>query len=801
MKKMVRWSKSYLLPFCLLLAFGLMSCEEKEIIPLAQEDLLGEQTFDIETASEIMVDEKGNPVAYFDDKGRRYDRKGNPISSVNLKDDVSNNRRHLVTLYKDANFNRRSVTISGSPTTYSLSTNLSNYNIDNQLSSFVLGPGCEIRLYKGTNQRGDSYSRSVLNSFDAHYHKSVGGGFNDEISSIRITCKSEYSQPNNLCGYVYRDSYVGGSLPIFWKADLEWQFLSDVSFNNNISSVATNMNSRCKGIMLYDKSNDHDTGAYFWVDPDADYSNLNFHGINNTVSRIVEMPEVAHDHRRLNKYKKVVAITYRYPNFRGQETYWYHDEGSEGEITFPIASLAVAPNSTFSYYDKNIYSTEAMESGYYPSLNASAVGVYGATRESSNTFCGTLFDVDLDAGTVANDNANLPIFDGLTNYSLPDGKRIVRIYDINTSLNDKGSAFSATDMNTRCKGVTLWDKGGNKAYVNKRAWYPVDGKSYPLPTGINNAVSGISTEGCTKEAVGGLPAYAYNEMVHTINRTKHYLGGGTTWRTQANSYAARWGWMLKQQRLKFALSTALTISSLVRGDYWVAGASVVAGTCYVAYGSATKALSTSEYYERKLFPLNGAWTTANKWMAGNLAFAAQHGFRFDTKADFEEADNDPVNPFVKTKPLHAFPINGGMETLWKQDPESFWSKVQEALKAISPTPEQEEYKDWYTTNSDMQNELTAYQAAYLYLNSAGDLLMSGSTTIEGYITAMGTYFSKDAANYTSDDRAIHLNITTTNIMNQVNATPTERVINLQGAVENGTLQPLLNTTNFTLNNP
>ena len=39
MKKLMYWGRSYLLPVCMLLVFGLMSCQEKEIIPLEEGDL------------------------------------------------------------------------------------------------------------------------------------------------------------------------------------------------------------------------------------------------------------------------------------------------------------------------------------------------------------------------------------------------------------------------------------------------------------------------------------------------------------------------------------------------------------------------------------------------------------------------------------------------------------------------------------------------------------------------------------------------------------------------------------------
>ena len=62
MKKLIIRSMVRMLPLCMLLAFGLMSCQqEEEIIPLTSEDLIEEVVteFDPETAEHVIIDKNG----------------------------------------------------------------------------------------------------------------------------------------------------------------------------------------------------------------------------------------------------------------------------------------------------------------------------------------------------------------------------------------------------------------------------------------------------------------------------------------------------------------------------------------------------------------------------------------------------------------------------------------------------------------------------------------------------------------------------------------------------------------------
>jgi hypothetical protein len=245
------------------------------------------------------------------------------------------------------------------------------------------------------------------------------------------------------------------------------------------------------------------------------------------------------------------------------------------------------------------------------------------------------------------------------------------------------------------------------------------------------------------------------------------------------------------------MTTALGIASLVNGDYWLTATSVVAGTCYVGYKSITKQLNNSKYTSKFLFPVNGVWTTGNKWMANNLAFASQHGFYYSSKAEYDAGDADEEQPFGGAQPLVEFsaatyyPVaigsssNTNMATIWQSDPEYFHEMLD--LANQNPTGLWENgYLTWHNANELMKHVLAVFQAAYLYLNRAGDALQGTGNLYEGYITTMGLSYIASTP--------IQIEV----VNDVVFKTDQQKADIIVDQIASGTLVPLSNVTNSTL---
>lgn len=190
-----------MLPFCFLLAFGLMSCQqEEEIIPLEADDLVeGSSEFDVEEAEHVLFDADGNLVGYMDKKMTHiYDEEGVSLSSTNGRNPHYSYLVPLV-VYQHGNYGGQVINYHyGGHTSW-------NNNPMAGISSLIVPPGCKVTFYKTTNYTGES---KIVGATDLKYAlyedlTRYNTGWNDQIRSFKFECTNDRAPFGNLCGVSY----------------------------------------------------------------------------------------------------------------------------------------------------------------------------------------------------------------------------------------------------------------------------------------------------------------------------------------------------------------------------------------------------------------------------------------------------------------------------------------------------------------------------------------------------------------------------------------------------------------------
>jgi hypothetical protein len=297
MKKFMYWSKSYLLPLCFLLFFGLMSCEEQEIIPLAEEDanLVDNNGIDVESY-DFIVSEKGEITGRYNREIEMIDEKGNVLSNGNGLSNSRDNHtsRPKIFLYKDSQFRGSRLGLFSSGNNIEVS-NLSSYGFNDNISSIVVPSGCYITAWQHANFGGKQYYATVLNVNRPHYEKYVGSTMNDKISSFKVRCRSDINTSGTFCGYAWSNTnYGGNSLPLFAEKHLNLSSLG--WFNNKISSVSTNYYSTCDAIGLWEHTNitsSNKNQKRTLLDSHRDYSNIHGYGMGDRASVVETDREIS----------------------------------------------------------------------------------------------------------------------------------------------------------------------------------------------------------------------------------------------------------------------------------------------------------------------------------------------------------------------------------------------------------------------------------------------------------------------------------------------------------------------------
>lgn len=539
MKKLMYWSRNTLLPLCLLLVFGLMSCQQDEIIPLKEDDLVENPIGDIpeldmENPAGVVVDEKGNIVGYYDSQNNRYDQDGNLSNQKTTA--YNSNDRLLAVLYDQESYKGISMMyfLQSSQTSLNIRDLRITGNFDNRARSMVVGPDVNIQLFEHSGYRGERISQGQFNS-SPHYIPSLSSYISGKASSLRIrTTSGSNANGSTFCGMLFdngRWSRGNAHIPIFKGNELK---LADYGLDNRVSSYAANDNSNCSGVMLYDHVSDLGQN-YHWASrgEDIDYFSSHSSGMDNKISRVVETTQIDHDYRRLARNKKVGLITFSRSNFEGNPTIYY--QGTDISTSFfgwKIYSYVVAPHTKFRHRSQSGSIQVVSPGGYQNSyLSTDIIKVESQNLSNSayndNNYCGELYNDSGGAGGwIRSDRKHIPIFEGLTNYSLADGKKIIKLSNVTGDLNNRGSTFQATDMTTSCSGVTFWkDDGFTNTIIGKRGWFPVDGQKHSLPSGIDNTVSSISVEGCTSNSTG-ITQDEYIDFVDQIVFDSNNYGSG-----------------------------------------------------------------------------------------------------------------------------------------------------------------------------------------------------------------------------------------------------------------------------------
>jgi hypothetical protein len=759
MKKLMYWSRNTLLQLCLLLVFGLMSCQQDEIIPLKEDDLVENPIGDIpeldmENPAGVVVDEKGNIVGYYDSQNNRYDQDGNLSNQKTTA--YNSNDRLLAVLYDQESYKGISMMyfLQSSQTSLNIRDLRITGNFDNRARSMVVGPDVNIQLFEHSGYRGERISQGQFNS-SPHYIPSLSSYISGKASSLRIrTTSGSNANGSTFCGMLFdngRWSRGNAHIPIFKGNELK---LADYGLDNRVSSYAANDNSNCSGVMLYDHVSDLGQN-YHWASrgEDIDYFSSHSSGMDNKISRVVETTQIDHDYRRLARNKKVGLITFSRSNFEGNPTIYY--QGTDISTSFfgwKIYSYVVAPHTKFRHRSQSGSIQVVSPGGYQNSyLSTDIIKVESQNLSNSayndNNYCGELYNDSGGAGGgaggwIRSDRKHIPIFEGLTNYSLADGKKIIKLSNVTGDLNNRGSTFQATDMTTSCSGVTFWkDDSFANTIIGKRAWFPVDGQKHSLPSGIDNTVSSISVEGCNGEStLMGTESYNAGAEMH------RFLGDAYNTRTNGN--VPFWK-EFTREAVRPAVGGFVSLgASAVLGYFGTQNMMTIVGTgvattvlCAVGMGKAINLSRNSAYTSRGLFPATGGYFSF-AWQRANLKIAGLRGFYFLGETQLNEFKANPDLAMKKAKwfvnlPTYSVTFDGLTANVNEFINEHGWVKFQELLEAASKVGTGNPLnglKNWMDRN---MVEQLKYLKSDFYLSTLETLAAVPAGVYGGYMIGTG----------------------------------------------------------------
>jgi hypothetical protein len=195
--------------------------------------------FDVESASNLIVDKKGETIGYLDARLQQRALDG-ALAPASAHSFFSSPQR--VMLYSNGNYS--GVSTSYHSTSPTFTANLNSFQND-QTSSVVAAPGCRVDLYDGINQTGALLISINANQGSAIYINLTAS--NDKASSMRVSCKNN---DNILCGYLYKDANYGGdAFPVY--NEYRYDLSGFPGWNDTASSVAMNPYATCDGIGLW----------------------------------------------------------------------------------------------------------------------------------------------------------------------------------------------------------------------------------------------------------------------------------------------------------------------------------------------------------------------------------------------------------------------------------------------------------------------------------------------------------------------------------------------------------------------
>lgn len=535
---MTRW-----LPFCFLLVLGLMSCQqEEEIIPLETDDLVDDKiknptSFDTLEATGVVIDKDGEIIAYYDKELNLFNEKGISLSN-SRGTNIDGSIRTLAILYDGPFFRGQYYIIATSSVNHTGVFNLSNIGWANRAESMVVAPDVLAQL-----QDFDVPIDAVRKNYgdlngEPHYYEELPGIYN-KSDWIFFNWNRYSPNTDKMCGmlYQYSNFSVGGAkIPFFKDQELDLSSLGSGHYDyTNMSSLASNDNSVCDGVMLYEDADDVDQG-YAWFHPDRDDGNIRDDALGEA-----NIPDVGTVRRGLKKVNTVSenspyayhftqtkfqigAVFYKEENFKGEKLIFPAGKSYKKKKAqeFPIKSMVVAPGQTFYIRDKIGYAghrewqASQDQALYLNSINNESF-LQGFTAEVTNisqdSYCGAAYKQN------PNDPNGryhtLPIFNEINNSDALPLSRFLNQWDneINYYLPNKLTAESSN-----CKGVTFW-----KDYIgyetSRRRWVGT-GTNLVNFKALGNKISAISTEGCTESSVseGLISKTDYNDIVDRYNQ-------------------------------------------------------------------------------------------------------------------------------------------------------------------------------------------------------------------------------------------------------------------------------------------
>lgn len=213
MKKiMISRSQLYLLLICVVLALGLASCGEEEVIPMTNEDLEIEiPNNGVENAEgvDVIINDQGEVIGYFNEKLEMLDINRNlVIGNSNARSDRSTPQR--VVLYPE-NFFRGSRKGYHS-TSSNFYLNLRGTSWDLIAKSMVLPPNHGVRLYRDNNGSDQLIKDIAPKDGEPRFiAKLKNNGVNSDLSALEVYYQGATPDKNYFCGYAWKKKDYRGS--------------------------------------------------------------------------------------------------------------------------------------------------------------------------------------------------------------------------------------------------------------------------------------------------------------------------------------------------------------------------------------------------------------------------------------------------------------------------------------------------------------------------------------------------------------------------------------------------------------
>jgi hypothetical protein len=348
------------------------------------------------------------------------------------------------------------------------------------------------------------------------------------ILSISVSIKNQSLPPVELCAVAYKEPcWEGAAFPFFSNAEVN--FASDApSWNNQITSVASNDHSSCPGLMVYDDADADPSDGYTHIHPDrdatfaVDVNNINTSGIeNNSVSRVLASPRFVHNFERVNF--PIGAVIYGRTNFQANSALSILPKGYDGVFFQTIKSYAIAPNTTVDFY-KNGTTTGTRTAGYrYNESGLSLTNSITLTSDNNTENDNDYFGIACTGNSFT--GRKVPLFLGMSfspenNTNWPSG---VTIKSIKTNKNSRAQGLIIDDLDDDFPEKLLSRLGDFPSFptsISTNRKLSVTPFSLIDNTNSTNTTTAIENEGITYEELMLADWKTQMDFYHSPDHTK-----------------------------------------------------------------------------------------------------------------------------------------------------------------------------------------------------------------------------------------------------------------------------------------